>query len=506
MTRTIDPTGVAPRPTPRDPAAPIALLVAPFLAGACSVVRPVKMTPPPAPQAFISALEVAPSSAPGAHDTPRSEPGSAERATQSAVWWSAFADPALDSAIQEALRNNYFIRDVRTLIYENMLDPATPRGWWWPLQIGVPGTTPASVQHIVTTVAGSKPSALTYDAANIDLTASYQLDLWGNLDAQRRVGDDLVEQQRQNTEVASQNLAEQVAQLWFDILVQRALKQLTEGEVKYNQELFDLVKARFEQHLTPRLVVLQQEQQLRNLQSQVPLITARIALLNSQLTGLLGRLPSPRDELVPADRRLPDLPPAPGLGTPGDLTENTAEMRFARLRVTEIENRVNQNLSSWLPTIELVGSAGVVSYGSSETFREAFAAIRLTWPLFDGGRRITEAKQLELTLKRRKWQYDLAIKSAVGRVQDALLQETSQTESLRSLRAQIELGRRLLEEARRLFEQGQSDYLPVLNALASLAALERSGLQAQRLLLSHRVQLYRALGGTWSNDVTKLPN
>jgi outer membrane protein TolC len=387
-----------------------------------------------------------------------------------------------------------------------MLDPATPRGWWWPLQIGVPGTTPANVQHIVTTVAGNKPTALTYNAANIDLTASYQLDLWGNLDAQRRVADDLVEQQRQNTEVASQNLAEQVAQLWFDILVERALKQLAEGEVKYNQELFDLVKARFEQHLTPRLVVLQQEQQLRNLQSQVPLITARIALLNSQLTGLLGRLPSPRDQLVPADRRLPDLPPAPGLGTPGDLSENTAEMRFARLRVTEIENRVNQNLSSWLPTIELVGSAGVVSFGSSETFREAFAGVRLTWPLFDGGRRITEAKQLELTLKRRNWQYDLAIKSAVGRVQDGLLQESSQAESLRSLRAQIELGRRLLEEARRLFEQGQSDYLPVLNALASLAALERSGLQAQRLLLSYRVQLYRALGGTWSYDVTKLPN
>ena len=183
-----------------------------------------------------------------------------------------------------------------------------------------------------------------------------------------------------------------------------------------------------------------------------------------------------------------------------------AEMRFARLRVTEIENRVNQNLSSWLPTIEVLGSAGVVSFEFSEPVMESFAGVRLTWPLFDGGRRITEAKQLELTLKRRKWQYELALKSAVGRVQDALLQENNQAESLRSLRAQVELGRRLLDEARRLFEQGQSDYLPVLNALASLAALERGGLRAQRLLLSYRVQLYRALGGIWSYAVTKIPN
>ena len=86
-----------------------------------------------------------------------------------------------------------------------------------------------------------------------------------------------------------------------------------------------------------------------------------------------------------------------------------------------------------------------------------------------------------------------------------MLQEKYQAESLRNLRGQIELGRRVLDEARRLFEQGQSDYLPVLNALASLAGLERSGLQAQRQLLSYRVQLYRALGGTWSYDVTRVP-
>jgi multidrug efflux system outer membrane protein len=354
-------------------------------------------------------------------------------------------------------------------------------------------------------VAGSKPTALTYDVGNIDLTASYQVDVWGNLDARRKVGVNFAEQQRQSTEITAQNIAEQVAQLWFDILVERALKELTEGEVRYNEELFGLVKARFEQHLSPRLAVLQQEQQLLALRAQVPLIAARIAMLNSQLTGLLGRLPSPRDDLVPTDRRLPDLPPEPGLGTPNDLVDNTPEMRFAKLRVTEIEHRVNQNLSSWLPVIELVGSAGAVAFGSGETFREGFVGVRLTWPLFDGGRRLTEAQQLDLTLKRRKWQYELAIRTAVGRVQDAVLQESSQAESLRSLRGQIELGRRLLAEARRLFEQGQSDYLPVLTALASLASLEREGLRAQRLLLSYRVQLYRALGGNWSYDVTKLP-
>ncbi|MEO7733513.1 MAG: TolC family protein [Kofleriaceae bacterium] len=485
-----------------------ALIAIALVPSACAVIRPVKLGPAPAPKSFFVSDRGAAEPKPSGPETP--ETG---RVTDKEVWWSAFADPALDAVIQEALRNNYFIRDVRTLIRENGLDPTTPQGWWWPLQIGIPAVTPAGIQRVSVGVPPSPESnppiaasQSQYTSANVGLTASYQVDLWGNLDTRRRVGKDLVEQQRQSTELASQNLAEQVAQLWFDILVERALKELTEGEVTHNQELFDLVKARFDQHLVPRLAVLQQEQQLLNIRSQVPLVAARIAVLNSQLTALLGRVPSQRDDVVPADRKLPALPPPPKLGTPSDLNETTPEMRFARLRVTEIEHRVNQNLSSWLPVIEVLGSAGVVSFGFSDTIMESFAGVRLSWPIFDGGRRITEAKQLELTLKRRKWQYELAIKAAVGRVQDALLQEKSQAESLQSLRGQIELGQRVLDEARKIFEQGQSDYLPVLTALANLAALDRDGLRAQRLLLAYRVQLYRALGGMWSYAVTELPN
>jgi outer membrane protein TolC len=130
----------------------------------------------------------------------------------------------------------------------------------------------------------------------------------------------------------------------------------------------------------------------------------------------------------------------------------------------------------------------------------------LIWPLFDGGRRITRARQIDLTVQRRNWQYELALKSAIQRVQDALVQEHKQTENLRTLRAQVDLGRRVLAEARQLFEQGLSDYLPVLTALASLTNFERAALQAQRVLLSYRVQLYHALGGAWSRAATRYTN
>jgi outer membrane protein TolC len=476
----------------RRPAIAIVLLT-----GACSLVHPVHVTPPPAPPAFSTS-----SDAVDHHPRPAT---STEPLTENdPVWWSAFADPALNTAIQEGFRKNNFIRDTRGLIYENMLDPNLPQGWWWPLQIGL--ITPAGVQHIIANVPPPPPEGtqVQYNIANLDLSAVYPLDLWGNLDAQRRAGLNFAEQQRQLTEGHIQDLAVQIAQAWFDILETRALRDLTLAQIKYNQELYELVKSRFEQHLTPRLVVLQQEQLLLNLQSQVPLITARLALLNSQLHQALGRMPSPVDDIVPLDRQLPDLPPAPAIGTPTDLDANTPEMRLANLRVAEVQHRINANLSSWLPQVNLVGTIGATTFGTDQPINrdEAFG-VTLTWIVFDG-KRITESRQLPMQLHRREIQYELALQTAVGRVQDAVTRENYQATSLKSLRAQVELGDRLLAEARRLFEQGQSDYLPVLTALNNEIDLERAALQAQRLLLNDRVELYRSLGGNWSYDVTKL--
>ncbi|MFT3693883.1 MAG: TolC family protein [Kofleriaceae bacterium] len=465
--------------------------------GACTLIHhPVHDTAPPAPQKFATDDTAADGSA---H-------ANAPALTESPVWWSAFQDPALANVIQEGFRHNNFIRDTRGLIYENQLDPNMPQGWWWPLTFGI--LKPAGVQHIVANVPPAPALQIKYNIANVDLSATYALDLWGDLDEQRKAGMNLAEQQRQLTEQHVQDLAVQITQTWFDVLEARALRELTQTQIKYNAELYELVKSRFEQHLTTRLVVLQQEQVLLNLQSQLPLIEARIGLLNGSLHQLLGRMPNPADDIVPTDRQLPDLPPSPTLGTPAELDAATPEMRLAKLRIGEIQHRINANRASWLPQVNLVGSVGIAEITSGVSanqpiYREEDFGVTLTWDMFDG-KKYTEKRQLPLQLHRREIQYELALQTAVGRVQDAVIRENNQATSLTSLRQQVELGHKVLDEARRLFEQGQSDYLAVLTALNASVDLERAALQAQRLLLNDRVELYRSLGGTWSYDVTLL--
>ena len=269
---------------------------------------------------------------------------------------------------------------------------------------------------------------------------------------------------------------------------------------------------RFEVHLTNHLAVLQQAQQLLNTRAQVPLITARLALLGSELSALLGRAPSPSTALVPEDRRLPELPPAVPVGIPADLVTQSPEVRAARLRVAEAEDRRGINRASWLPVVSLFGDAGwltfdfkhPVTFDHSSAFTTWAYGVRLTWPIFDGGQRLTEAKQITLTIKRRNMLYEQAFLEAVRRVQDARIQEAKQADNVRTLQAEVDLGRNVLVEARHLFEQGLSDYLAVLTALGNLSDLERALIQARRTQLSYRIQLYRALGGTWSKATVEL--
>ena len=122
----------------------------------------------------------------------------------------------------------------------------------------------------------------------------------------------------------------------------------------------------------------------------------------------------------------------------------------------------------------------------------------ITWPVFDGGRRKAEVDRNEAVVKEQLGVYGQVVLRAFQEVEDALIQERKQTEFLIELERQLQLARDTLREARMRYANGLSDYLPVLAALESLQTVERSQIVAERQLLSYRVQLYRALGGSWT--------
>jgi outer membrane protein TolC len=117
-------------------------------------------------------------------------------------------------------------------------------------------------------------------------------------------------------------------------------------------------------------------------------------------------------------------------------------------------------------------------------------------PLVDWGRRKAEVDKRKAIIKEEIARYSQAYLVAIEEVENALWQEKEQVELIKALDEQFRISKATLSESRNRYIQGLSDYLPVLTALQALQRLERDILLQQRQLISIRILLYRALGGS----------
>jgi outer membrane protein TolC len=126
----------------------------------------------------------------------------------------------------------------------------------------------------------------------------------------------------------------------------------------------------------------------------------------------------------------------------------------------------------------------------------------LTAPIFDGGRRKAEVDIRQAEVQQQLAEYRQLVLSAVREVEDALIRETKIREHIGAVKNQLEAAKSALKEAGTRYLNGLNDYLPVLTQILSVQGLESDLIQRQADLLIARVSLYRAIGGSWADELS----
>ena len=93
--------------------------------------------------------------------------------------------------------------------------------------------------------------------------------------------------------------------------------------------------------------------------------------------------------------------------------------------------------------------------------------------------------------------YEQTVLTAFGEVNDALIAHQKSIEIAQVLKHQIEVLDRYLVLARLQYENGQTDYLNVLDAERNLFASELTYAESISNTFLSLVALYKALGGGW---------
>jgi NodT family efflux transporter outer membrane factor (OMF) lipoprotein len=414
-------------------------------------------------------------------------------------WWEDFNDPLLNKLIHQALHENLTLQGYRARLTKARAQAVKTGATLYP-----------SLSGFLEAGAGRRHDNLTDRTTGTEnyaagLFASYEVDLWGRLAAQRQSAVLTADASREDLKAAAMTIAAETASRWIGIIAQQEQKKLLATQLSTNQTYLSLVELRFRQSLASALDVLQQQQLVENIRAQLPLVDLQERLLAQELAVLLGNWPT--ETIDPGRSGLPELPALPGIGLPVQLLENRPDLQSAFYRLRGADQDLLASKADLLPALSLTANAGFDSDRVRALFDDWLANLlaSLTAPLIDGGRRRAEVAITEAAIQEQLAAYRQLILVAIQEVEEALSRETLLTENLRGVEKQLQIAKHALAEARSRYLNGLTDYLPVLTQLLAVQSLEKDLLTRRGEILLVRISLYRALGGSWTDHPSTPP-
>jgi multidrug efflux system outer membrane protein len=420
-------------------------------------------------------------------------------------WWEEFNDGKLSKLITQALSDNLDLKRSWARLDQAQAIANQASSAWWP-QITAEGGASKTRTNIpkMTPAEGSIPQRTT--SYNLGVGASYEVDLWGRIASLDQAADYDMKATRMDLEAMAMSLTAQVTGVWFSLIEETSQRNVLQSQLETNETYLELVELRFSMGLASSLDVYQQRQQVAALRARMPLVESHIMVLMHQINILLGKTPG--SDIGPIPVSLPELWPQPMAGIPAELLTRRPDVRAAQMRVLAADERVGAALADRFPALRLSASTGYSADSLSSLFDNWLWNIAgsLSATVWDGHRKNREVDRTKGVVDEQLASYGKTVLTALGEVEDALIQEEKQQIYVEKLGIRTALAKTTLSVAREQYLNGLSDYLPVLMALQTHQETESNLLTAKRQLISYRIQLCRALGGTWTSGLEKNTN
>jgi multidrug efflux system outer membrane protein len=405
-------------------------------------------------------------------------------------WWLAFHDAALTSLIDQATEANAQLAVAAARVKQARAIAGVANAER-SVQVGAG----LGAQR------GSDPvngTATTYQG---QLTASYEVDLFGRVGANVSAAQADAEGAGATYRSVLLSLQADVAQSYFRI---RALdaeiatlarnSDLRAQSVKVNQSRFDngdigefdLVRAKTEL-AAARAEEIGLQRQRSNLEHA--------------LAVLLGK---PAAAFAAGVNPLNDVASVPAIpaGLPSQLLERRPDVAAAQRAMVAANARIGVARAAMFPALGLSAAGGGESVALSNILKMSghswLLGALLSMPVIDGGRNKANIARSEAVLEESVAAYRQNVLVAFSEVEDNLAGLRILASQSEQVDAGVVYARRSADLAQKLYAAGRSSYLDLLDAQRNLAAAERNAAQLRGNQAVTTVALIRALGGGWT--------
>jgi multidrug efflux system outer membrane protein len=410
-------------------------------------------------------------------------------------WWQDFDDPELNALVEEVLERNWDLKQATARILESRAQYVQVSADRWP-QVGFDYQWDERRFGGVNVGRGR-----TITTHQVTFPALFEVDLWSRLakasEAARK--DILVDEENRRT--IAQTLVAETINLYLQIEASERRLQIADQSIEAFQRSLQFVNARYRRGLTSVLDVRQARRLLAGAETRVPQLQQELGLLQQQLSVLLGRYPETRPARSQPDDyyRRPDPVPT---GLPSTLLLRRPDIRAAEARLVAINRRIGAAKADRFPRITLTGSYGWNADGKDRLFKSDSVIWNFTrgvvQPLMNADRLKARQRGVEARYQQAVSDYANTVLDAFAEVEGALLIRKKQLERREREVIFLEEARATQRVAQNRYIKGLIEYLDVLDAQQTRFTAEDNLALVDLRILTNRVDLHRALGGSWA--------
>ena len=420
-----------------------------------------------------------------------------------AGWWRNFHDQELDSLVDRAVQSNLDLRIAQARVREARAEYGIAVGNLGPT---VDASALYSYQRQSQTqpIIGTFPvpgSAFQYNLYQSGFDASWEIDVFGG---QRRA----VESAK--AQVAAFEFGERdvlisllgdVAVNYVDARGYQQQIEIADENIQAQEQSLAITQKRFKHGLVSNLDVQQAATLLATTRATVPTLETSLQTCIHRLGVLLGQPPEALQAELSTVAPVPTAPPEVPVGLPSELLLRRPDVAQAERQLAAATANIGVAKADLFPKFYLNGSAGYQSVSASDWFtggsRFWQAGPTVEWNIFDAGRIRSNIKVQNARQEQALGEYEKTALSAFEDVENALVAYAREQVRRRSLEDAVKYSQESLRVANRLYANGLTDFINVLDAERSLYEAEDALANSNTAVSADVVTLYKSLGGGW---------
>lgn len=443
--------------------------------------------------------------APVAAQFPQGPAYSSDQApSQAAVeqgWKQFFHDPALQQLIQTALVNNRDLRVAALNIDAYAAQYQIQRADLFPAVSatgsGSRSRTPAKLSQTGESTISSQYSA------GLGIS-SYELDLFGRV---RSLSEEALQkyfatdEARRSTQIS---LVASVANAYLTWQADKELLKLTQDTLGAYEQSYKLTSRSNEVGVASALDLSQARTSVENARVALARYTRQVAQDENSLTLLLGTgLPANIASKPLSDDLLSEVP----AGLPSDLLQRRPDIMQAEYNLKAANANIGAARAAFFPSISLTASAGTASPTLGGLFKGGSGtwsfAPQINIPIFNAGSLRASLDYAKIQKEINVATYEKAIQTGFQEVSDGLASRETYKQQLEAQRGFVAANQDYYRLAERRYRIGVDSNLTFLDVQRQLFSAQQSLITDRLAQLTSEVNLYKALGGGWSEQTAK---